>query len=429
MSHDLLLLQCLKDRETFERLLPAVPMEVLQAETKAVLKGLRAFYKEVRSYDADAFRTYMLGLKLKGTDEATRNVYATLLDAMALPPEATGQQFLLTRLREARASQMAAEAVAKYEAGEDVDIVAALTGVVDSALTAEQKLSMDPQCRDDIGDILFEEENDVGFHWRNPSMNRAIRPLRAGDFCILAASVDAGKTTWCASEVTNFAQQVDTLYPGENRSILWLNNEGMSRRIVSRTWQAATRMTMPQMVEAHKAGTLRQQYIDAIGGRGGALRVMSIHEYTTGDVERLFRAHPPAIVLFDMVDNVRFSGEVNNGGQRTDQILEALYQWARLMAVKYDAAMIATSQLSVDGFGMQFPLQHMLKDSKVGKQGAADLILTLGKVADPTYDNVRWIGAPKNKLRRASAGSLRAMVEFNADVARVEDPSADPVAA
>jgi len=41
----------------------------------------------------------------------------------------------------------------------------------------------------------------------------------------------------------------------------------------------------------------------------------------------------------------------------------------------------------------------MLKDSKTGKQGAADFIITLGTSNDPSLEAIRFIGTTKNKLR------------------------------
>jgi replicative DNA helicase len=107
---------------------------------------------------------------------------------------------------------------------------------------------------------------------------------------------------------------------------------------------------------------------------------------------------PPAIVVFDMIDNIRFDGEMINGGQRTDQMLEAMYQWGRDMAVRYDCPIIATSQISAEGDGLAFPTLAMLKDSKTGKQGAADAIITLGAKNEQAYEHIRFIGLTKNKL-------------------------------
>jgi len=121
-----------------------------------------------------------------------------------------------------------------------------------------------------------------------------------------------------------------------------------------------------------------------------------------------------------MVDNIKFGGSALNGGQRTDQILEAQYQWARMMAVKHDTPVIATSQISADGDGLQYPTLPMLKDSKTGKQGAADAIITLGAVNDPAYSGSRFIGTTKNKLRRQGApASPQCEVVFDGERARL----------
>jgi replicative DNA helicase len=145
---------------------------------------------------------------------------------------------------------------------------------------------------------------------------------------------------------------------------------------------------------------VRQQYAKALGGRPGALRIFDVHDFYSHEVEDLLKLHKPAVICFDMVDNIKFSGQANNNGQRTDQLLEEMYKWARLIAVKHDCAVIANSQISADGDGLQYPTLPMLKDSKTGKQGAADVIITIGTVNDPVLVNSRYIGTTKNKKVR-----------------------------
>lgn len=68
-----------------------------------------------------------------------------------------------------------------------------------------------------------------------------------------------------------------------------------------------------------------------------------------------------------------------------------------MMGVKHDCATIATSQLSADADGVSYPTLPQLKDSKTGKQGACDVIITIGKLNDPVLENSRYIGTTKNK--------------------------------
>ena len=237
-----------------------------------------------------------------------------------------------------------------------------------------------------------------------------VEPVGMGEYCgfcldgdhlfLLGDFTVTHNTTFMASELTHMAAQVDALFPGEGRSILWFNNEGPGRNIVTRCFQAALDGTMEDLVRYNKESTIRERYIKALGGRGGALRIFDIHDMWNHEVEDLMRLHKPALVLFDMVDNIKFGGEATNNGQRTDQLLEAMYQWARMMGVKHDCAVMATSQISADGDGVQYPTLPMLKDSKTGKQGAADVIITLGTVNDPVLISSRYIGTTKNKRKR-----------------------------
>lgn len=122
------------------------------------------------------------------------------------------------------------------------------------------------------------------------------------------------------------------------------------------------------------------------------------------------------------MDNIKFGGELSNGGQRTDQVLEAQYQWARLLAVKYDCIVMATSQVSADGDGLQYPTLPMLKDSRTGKQGAADVIITIGKVNDPMLVNSRYIGTTKSKkVKTGTRASPNCEVLFQPDISRYSE--------
>ena len=226
---------------------------------------------------------------------------------------------------------------------------------------------------------------------------------------------DTGKTTLVTDQLTYFAPQVDEIYPDEERTILWFNNEGPGKRIKTRLYQSALNATMSELVERSNAGTIKDDYIAATGGREDIIRVFDIHDFWNHEVEDIIRATNPALVVFDMVDNIKFGGSVGNNGQRTDQLLEAMYQWARVIGVKHDCVTMATSQISADGENLCYPTLSMLKDSKTGKQGAAEAILTIGY--NQEYPNSRFLGFTKNKLARET-GPKHPQIETHFDGAR-----------
>lgn len=437
MSLDLTILRFIKHRAAYKALAPQIPLKAMDQVTQALVKDFGVFFRdfpEAQTIDPTAFNILLRQLH-PTMDEERAKLWETQLKQVyageVAPEVAAG---LRKRLFAAAAASELMSVVERFQAGEDFEIDQATAAIVTRYEGNIDRQAKNPQVLDDIEDLLKAEENDTGFHFRLNVLNRHIKPLRGGTLLILAARPDKGKTSVIADQVTFFAPQVDHLYPEEKRSILWLNNEGPGKLIVMRTYQAALGATTEEMVALSKQpadpawnekhgkdykSKLRQAYADAIGGRPGVLRVMDIHDWWNSEVEDLFKRFAPAVVVFDMIDNIKFGGEASNGGQRTDQILEAMYQWARMMAVKYDFVAIATSQISADGDGLQYPTLAMLKDSKTGKQGAADIILTLGAVNDPALEQTRFLGCTKNKRKRTGERmSPNADVWFDADRSR-----------
>lgn len=428
MSLDLTTLRLLKHRPRYERLARSVPKRALDTRTQIILADFGrwfADFPEAQRIDHQAFSMFFKMIHPDLKDEALAVFDALFRSVCEEEVDPTLEAGIMKRLVETSTAYDIAVLLEKYNSGAEVDLRAGLTGYLDAYDQQVDRKIKNPQVLDPIEDLLKAEEFDEGLHWRLPCLNRHIKPLVAGDFVVVAARPDKGKTTFAASELTHMAAQVDALYPGERRSILWFNNEGPGRRIVTRCFQAALNATVEELVAKSAAGTIRTEYADALGGRGGTLRIFDIHGMWNHEVEDLMSLHKPAAVLFDMVDNIKFGGETANNGQRTDQLLESMYQWARMMGVKHDCAVMATSQISADGDGLQFPTLPMLKDSKTGKQGAADVIITLGTVNDPMLVNSRYVGTTKNKkVRTGVPASPQTEVLFNGDRGRyLETPT------
>jgi replicative DNA helicase len=434
MSLDLTTLRFLRTRSRYERLSKAIPERALDTRTQILLKDYGRYFREFP--DAAELRAGPFLLMFKSVHPEVKPeslaVYEAFFRQVCEEDEAPDiESGLLVRLAGAAAAYDLADIITKYNAGDEIDLRTQVDSVLTTFDETVDRKVKDPQVRDAIEDLLEAEANDIGLTFRLPCLHEHIKAVRAGDFVVIAARPDKGKTTFMASEATHMASQVDLLYPGQGRSILWFNNEGPGKNIVMRNFQAALGVTMEEMYRLSKAKCstpehtakykhlLREEYAKALGGRPGALRVMDIHGMWNWQVEDLMRQYNPAAVIFDMVDNIKFGGEANNNGQRTDQLLEAMYQWARLMGVKYDCAVFATSQVSGDGDGLQYPSLAMLKDSKTGKQGAADVIITIGTVNDPMLINSRFIGTTKNKrVRTGRQSSPMKEVTFRGDIAR-----------
>lgn len=437
MSLDITTLQLLKYRDKHDRYIGAVPASALSTQTQIILKDFSRWFREypgAPAIDLSLFPSWFRQVHPTLKDEAMA-VFTELFKRVKADVPEHIEGGLGKRWVAAETATKVTALLEKWNAGEEVDLGLLLKSHVEEYEQRVDRKVKNPQVLDAIEDLLKQEENDVGLHFRHASLNKHIKPLVGGDFVVLAMRPDKGKTTWCCDQLTHMAPQVDQVYPGEKRSILWFNNEGPGKRIVTRMFQAALNATVEDLVKlsaipadkefAHYKTMVRQKYAEALGGRPGVIRIMDIHGLWNHEVEDLMRLHKPALVVFDMIDNIKFGGETNNNGQRTDQLLEAMYQWARFMGVKYDCAIIANSQISADGDGVQFPTLPMLKDSKTGKQGAADVIITGGALNDPMLANSRYFGTTKNKkVRTGQRSSPNVEMILDGDRARyIEAPT------
>ncbi|KGD55327.1 AAA domain protein [Burkholderia pseudomallei] len=427
MSIEVTLLQLLKYRERYERLAKAVPTAALEAKSVVILGDYGKFFEEFPEQQRIELEPFMLWFGTFAHPTLTpeqlalyRALLGRVLNEDCDPSLEAG---IMERLVAAETANRVTSLIEKYNNGDEVDLYVSLRDEVERFEQNTNRKVRVPWINEDIDSILLDDKDDRGLHWRLDCLNTVMRPLRGGDFIVFAGRPDKGKTTGISSEVTYMASQFDAYYgPDNGRYALWMNNEGPGKRIVQRTYQSALNATMAELIRMSNNGTLKDKYADAVGGVD-RIRVMDVHDFWNYEVEDIMRRCPPGLVVMDMVDNIKFGGQALNGGQRTDQLLEAQYQWARLMAVKYDTPIIATSQISADGDGMQFPTLPMLKDSKTGKQGAADAIITLGASNDPFYASSRWIGMTKNKLRRQGAPqSPQAEVMFDGERGRLLMP-------
>ena len=404
---DISLLQLVKHRKEYERLQRVINQRTIDARTQTILKDFGKFFEQVPECDriplTGEFLTYFTTVAHRNLSESDVAIYTNvLLRAESELPTGT-RDLLVNRLLEADFATKLADLLVMWDDEQEIDVPTTVQHLIEDWNSQTNRVLNVPEVEAD--ESLFDDDvHNTGFRWRWPCLNQHMRPLRGGDFGIIAGRPDKGKTTAVADNITFMASQIDELYPDEKRNIVWLNNEGPGKRILKRCVQSALGLPTSELVKLQEQGILWDKYAEALGIDKSRLKVLDIHGFKAWQVEELLRQLNPALVVFDMIDNVNFDGLVINGGNRQDSILEGMYQWARELGVKYDCPVLATSQISGDGEGIPYPTLGMLKDSKTGKQGAADFILTIGTNDDPSMVNTRFIGMTKNKLALEGTG-------------------------
>lgn len=411
---DVILLRLIKYRSEFFKLQSIIPKANLHEQTATIVKDFGKYFEAYPSHKQIDLMTFMPRFRdwHKGMSDEQFVQYTNIFRNIQPDCDADQKNNIISSLSDIELATRLANIANEFNEGE---LEQPLYDVVNNTVDGYRKrrgMKATSWIDTDIGDLLQDEFDDVGVSWRLGSINRSMRKLRPGDFGIVAGRPDKGKTTFVSSEVTFMAPQLP-----KDRNIVWLNNEGLGSRIKVRLYQSALGLSMNEMKDMHTAGKLVDAYRAAVG-RLDRIRVFDIHGKNTGEVESILEENNPGIVVFDMIDKIRGFGDA----ARTDLMLEQMYDWARERCVKFDFIGLATSQISNEGDGQMFPTMGMLKDSKTGKQGACDFQLMIGASNEPALAELRYIGLPKNKLRRPDGPSdPRAEVIFDGTRARYTD--------
>lgn len=420
---DLAVLRVMTQREQWDKVKGYVPTSALDEHTKMVLEDYRKYYDmhpEAENIDMDGFRSLFFGLWHRSLNQESINTYNILLDRCCTPVTAETQAAIVNMLIELELVTEVANDIQEYDAGEEIDVVARMEHRVK---VAKEKLEVISTCGYATLETLDEKaESSVEYAWPCNYMNQHWRKVVGGDFLIIAALTDVGKTAFTMMLAVCFS--VQTKYP-----ILWFNNEGQKERIQRRAYGMMLGVGSDQIEAWRLDGTLGQR-LHQIYGRPDPIRIYDTHRLDSRQLEDLAERVIEAEggiggIVWDMLDNVK----VKNGGgdARTDQILEAKYQWARELGAIHDFPNLATSQQSANKEWQQWPAASELKDSKVGKQGAADMVLFITKPEEPAKDSFRYISTPKNKLAKDTAPTTRLDMRFDRTTGYMREEQYQPV--
>ena len=410
---DITLLRILKYRDDFYKVRGRVPVEALEPTAQVLLADYAKYFDKFPDHKKIHIPTFipLFHAWHKDMKKDTQAAYTAVIKKIQIDVPEESKNAIFEDMMQLRLSSSLATLLNSFDDGEVSNFYGELSKLFDEHQHDVKMTGID-WVRDDIGDLLAVDERDDGLRYRMDVLNKHMRPARGGDFFIVGARPNKGKTTFLASELTFAAMQLP-----DGKTLSWLNNEGPGNRIKKRLYQAALGITTSKMIAQYKAGTLQKTYDDIMGVRD-RIRVFDIHGMDIYAVERIIETNNVGIAVYDMIDKIRGFGDA----ARTDLGLEKMYDWARELCVKHDLVGWATSQISVEGDGMLFPTMPMLKDSKTGKQGACDVQLMIGANSDPGMQTVRGIGLVKNKLHREGQDEdPRAKVLFQPQIARFTD--------
>lgn len=237
---------------------------------------------------------------------------------------------------------------------------------------------------DDLEALYTAQVQTPGLRWRLASLNQSLGSLRKGDFGIVFARPETGKTTFLSSEETFMASQ---LKDGDG-PIIHFNNEEQGDKVKIRHFQAALGVTLDQLFSNRK-----KAQADYTALTKGKLILYDDANISKSTVEKICKRYKPSLIIFDQIDKIKgFKAD------RDDLVLGEIYQWAREMAKEY-CPVIGVCQADGTAEGERYLNMGHMANAKTSKQAEADWILGIGRSNDPGIpEEVRYFNISKNKL-------------------------------
>lgn len=379
------------------------------------LNKMHELYK--KDLEVAEFSAYVLTNCMEKDREVLTEFLSTINDVEDTSDEVFGDIFADV-LKRQKAYDLALASLEVSEGRKDFADLLTLTrdlDVVNPVTNHEEVLFV----TDDL-EVLYNESIKIpGLRWRLQTLNRMLGSLRRGDFGFIFARPETGKTTFLASEVSNFAQQLHARMAEDNEKhvgpILWFNNEEQGNKVKLRLYQAMLGLDKAQL-GSDIVGN-RQRYRDMGGSH---IKIYDSASISRQQVEQLCAEFQPSLVIFDQLDKIK--GFV---GDREDLRLGTIYVWAREIAKTY-CPVIAVCQADASGEGKKYLNMDNVANAKTAKQAEADWILGIGKSHGEGEEFMRYIHLSKNKLDGDSDTEPelrhgRETVRINPYIARYQD--------
>src|SRR5712664_2341188 len=357
----------------------SIDIEDLSKELHSILRVIDAHYL---TDDASDLTVDDLSNIYFSTPRAKVEFYQGIFEA--LRANEAGMDTTVTLIQGLQQARIMRElSILAYDASEGRKSLQEILDKVSGLSTSKGELCADKDndfVVQDLGKLVSECTGMAGLRFRLGSLNKALGPLRKGDFGFIFARPETGKTTFLASEVSYMAQQT-------TQPILWINNEEESRKVMLRCYQAALGIDLSQLMSNVEDNQKRFHEITKEN-----IKLKDAVSINYKQIEKLCAQITPALVVFDQIDKIK--GFDND---REDLRLGSIYIWARELAKQY-CPIIGVCQADGTGEGQRWLTMANVANAKTSKQAEADWILGIGKVNDVGYDNLRFMHLSKNKL-------------------------------
>ncbi len=222
-----------------------------------------------------------------------------------------------------------------------------------------------------------------GLDWRLFELNSGVGPLYKSDHVMIGKRPESGGTSFMISEMTFMLPQL----PEGKKAIIFHNEEG-AYKIAARILQTALNINTGDIIADPVAvNTKFDTY-----SNGRAIEIYHNPDMSIYDVERKLQGGEYYLIGFNILEKVRGFKDSEQEHARYAR----LSAWARNLAVQY-GVVFSIAQADFSAEGSKYMNQSQLMNSKTGVQQETDVLIMIGRDADPAYEDTRFISIVRNK--------------------------------
>lgn len=235
-----------------------------------------------------------------------------------------------------------------------------------------------------VEELLEYEANENCWEFNIPTLAKAVRGGKGGEFMIGFARPEIGKTAFYVS-----LAMAPNGFCAQGANVHIITNEEPAKRTMLRAVMAYTGYSKEQiyMNRSHAS----EKFTDISPN----ITMLDNVDASIEWLNKYCANKKPDILIIDQLDKLNVSGTF----ARTDEKLREIYLKFREICKRHDVFGIGISQASADAENKTNVTYAMMENSKTGKAAEADLIIGIGK-SDITdnNDSRRYLTISKNKL-------------------------------
>ena len=278
-------------------------------------------------------------------------------------------------------AKLIGEKAVQFWVGDDpnafADIAKLMDRVTNNSMEGHETFTI---VKDTFEELMESTSKPPEFLFGVPTLEEHLSGMNRGDFGIIFARPEVGKTSFCSHLVAQYLAQ--------GKKVHYWANEELAKKVKLRITTAFFGVDKHTLVE--NKHDYKETYDSVIGSN---LVVIDSVGTDITELASFTALNKPDVILIDQLDKVKIGGDFGRGDER----LKELYVSGRELAKRNDCLVWAVSQANYEAHQREIIDFSMMDNSRTGKAGEADVILGIGKGLG-VEDNTRFLTISKNKV-------------------------------